>query len=278
MEATVATVVTRVERVTTGFTRVQLQLREPGTWETTGVPDEFVHLEVGAATPDGTDGHTARHYTVSGLVEGGLEIEVALHGHGPGALWGERVTVGDEVLISEAKAYYAAPEPARRRILIGDATALPAIARILAEADAAERFTVVIELGSLDDARELASAASVEVAWRVAGNGGSPSELERIARELIAAPNAEEPEPYVWVAGESAESRRVRGYLRTEAGLPLTAYRIVGYWHADLERQLSRWDALPEAIKEQYASIWRDDRTDEENWLELEPFLQRVGL
>ena len=131
------------------------------------------------------DGHTARHYTVSGVTPGGFEVEVALHGHGPGSAWGASVAVGDTVRVSAPKAYCLAPAPHVPRVLIGDAAALPAVARILAEARADERFRVVIELASQDDARSLPTMAEASIDWRVAGNGLSASAVvESAAHEV----------------------------------------------------------------------------------------------
>ena len=65
--------------------------------------------------------------------------------------------------------------------------------------------------------------------------------------------------------------------LRHEVRLPISRQRIVGYWHANAEQVQEAWDALSDEQKAQYMAIWREDRTDEENWLELEPFLQSVG-
>lgn len=276
METSITTVVTGVETVTPGFIRVRVTT-PPSAWTTTGRGDEFVHVEVGAETID-TDGHSARHYTVSRVLSDGFEMEIAIHGDGPGANWAQTVRPGETVAVSEPKAYYRPPAATHRRVLLGDATALPAIARILAEASEDERFTVLIELASMDDARALPSRADVEIEWRLGGNGVVPSIMEHEAREIVPALLAAGEEPYVWVACESKESRRVRQYLRGEAGVPLKLLRIVGYWHFEAAKAIAAWEALTDEQKDQYMAIWRDDRSDEENWIELEPFLRRMGV
>ncbi len=280
METTIDAVVTATERVTPGFVRVALAVREDGAWSSLGVPDEFVHLEVGATSAD-VDGHTSRHYTVSRVIPEGFEIEVALHGHGPGAAWGEAVRTGDVVRVSEPKAYYSPPTAEVPRVLVGDATALPAIARVLAEASADEQFTVVVELGSLADRRELPTQASAHIEWRLGGNGIAPSIVveaaAHVTSEIIAA-DANGTAPYVWAACESKTSRLMRSHLRGAMGLPPKALRIVGYWHAEAERMLAVWESLSPEQRVHYDEIWRDDRTDEENWEELEPFLLSVGV
>lgn len=290
MEATIDATVAHVTRLTPGFVRVGLQVCDGGAWSSLGVPDEFVHIEVGARRPD-ADRHTARHYTVSGVTPCGFEVEVALHGHGPGSAWGESVAVGDVVRVSEPKAYYAPPARHVPRVLVGDATALPAIARILAEADGDEKFRVSIELASLSDARSLPTVADTTVEWCVAGNGASASSIvEAATREVgeilakaargdsIVAESAAEPVVYVWVACESSVSRQARTRLRRHMGLPARALRIVGYWHADAQRLREAWASLTDAQRAQYEDIWREDRPDEEKWEKLEPYLKELGL
>lgn len=280
METIYAATVTARQQVTPLMVRLTLALEVPhgpDAWRTTGVGDEFVHVDLGATTLD-VDGHAERHYTVSGIVPGGLEIEVFLHGDGPGASWGRYAEEGDTVRISDAMDYYEVPAGSGLRVLVGDLTALPAIARILADASAEERFRVIVELPSLEEARPLPSAAEVEVQWRVAGNGIGPSAVCDALRGLFAEGVLDPASaPYVWIACESKISRAARTLLRREVGLPISQQRIVGYWHADAEQVMAAWEALSDELKAEYVAIWREDRTDEENWLELEPFLQSIN-
>ncbi len=270
-----ARVVSR-EHLTPQMVRLRLALEPGSTWVTTGIGDEFIHVDVGAQTID-ADGHSERHYTVSRVVQGGFEMEVFLHGDGDGARWARACEPGDAVEISDAMAYYKPPAGSGVRVLVGDLTALPAITRILADATADERFVVVVESTSATERRDLPSAAQVEVEWRIGGNGIGPSMVCDALRNL-ADRGVLTDDCYVWVACESKASRQARALLREEVGLPISQQRIVGYWHADLHQVMSTWNALSEDLKAQYEAIWREDRTDEENWLELEPFLQSVGV
>lgn len=277
METSHAATVASVEQVTPHMMRIGLRLDEPSAWQSTGRPDEFVHVEVGADTMD-ADGHDSRHYTVSHVTPDGFEMEIFLHGDGPGATWARGARVGDRTAVSEPKAYYGPPAGSRTRVLLGDATALPAIARILAEAREEESFRVIIELADMADARDLATVAEATVEWHVGGNGGGASILKDLLVDLAGDQLDPSAGAYIWVACESVHSRRIRQLLRREFALPLTHYRIVGYWHADLERALRVWESASDETKAQYAALWREDRSDEENWLELEPFLQRMGV
>ncbi|WP_062380943.1 siderophore-interacting protein [Demequina pelophila] len=277
METVHAATVTAVEQAGPRMVRIRLRLDEPG-WSSTGRPDEFVHVEVGALTDD-PDGHRSRHYTVSAVTADGFELEAFLHGDGPGATWARAAAPGARTRISDPKAYYGPPADSGVRVMAGDLTALPAIARALAEAGPDEEFRVIVEVPSLDDARDLPTAAVAQVDWVVGGNGIGASVLKDALSGLAATTDLLEPDArsYVWVACESVHSRRIRQLLRREFALPLTHYRIVGYWHADLDRAMRVWEAATEEQRAEYASLWREDRPDEENWLEIEPLLQRMG-
>ncbi|WP_062518035.1 siderophore-interacting protein [Demequina gelatinilytica] len=276
METIHAATVTASEVVTPHMMRVRLMLDDPTAWVSDGTPDECVHLEVGAETDD-ADGHSARHYTVSGHVDGGFEMEIFIHGDGPGATWARTVQPGDRTEVSDSKGYYGVPDGAGVRVLVGDATALPAIARILAEAGPDEVFHVVCELGDMADARDLPTAATVTVDWRLGGNGRRPSQLKDALLELTDTHLDPAAGAYIWVACEAKDSRAIRTMLRRELRLPITHFRIVGYWHKDLEHAIRVWNEASEATKAEYMALWRDDRSDEENWVELEPFLQKMG-
>ncbi|WP_084105986.1 siderophore-interacting protein [Demequina sp. NBRC 110056] len=271
--------VAATEQISPNLRRVTLAGEALRAWESTGKPDEFVHVHIPGDRPaEGweDDHDIARHYTIRrwNPEVPSVEIDVVTHGHGLGASWARDAQEGDVCAISTAHGYYGAPEGSTRRLLVADATGLPAVARILEEANPEETFDVLIELISMDDAIALPSPATVNVEWRVSGNGRGPSALVSCLRSLP----APEGDTYVWVACESAESRRARTFIRSEWTRHHTLYRVVGYWHVDQEEQLRKWNALTPEQQAKYAAIWDESRPDEVNWLELEPYLQELGL
>ncbi|MFV0633821.1 siderophore-interacting protein [Demequina sp.] len=271
--------VTASEQLSPHLRRVTLGGDALRTWETTGKPDEFVHVHIPGENPaEGweDDHDIARHYTIRrwNPEVPSLEIDVVTHGHGRGASWARDAKVGDVCAVSTAHGYYGTPEGSTHRLLVADATGLPAVARILEEASPEETFDVLIELISTDDEIALPSPATVNVEWRVSGNGRGPSALVSCMRSMPVPSH----DTYVWVAGESAESRRARTFIRSEWTRHHSLYRIVGYWHVDAEEQMRKWDALSDEQKARYMEIWDESRPDEVNWLELEPYLQELGL
>ena len=82
-----------------------------------------------------------------------------------------------------------------------------------------------------------------------------PTSPSRVARRQRPRPRAQRAGPgrpaassfppgpgYVWFAGEAAESRAVRKYLRRELGWPVDRFEILGYWRVRKEEWMARYD------------------------------------
>lgn len=266
-------------QITPNLRRVHLGGGTLADWESTSQPDEFVHVHIPGDNPtEGwEDDHDyARHYTIRRHDASAhtMDIDVVTHGEGLGASWAKNCVPGERVALSTPSGYYEPPQGSTKRLLICDATGIPAVARILEEARADEEFDVIIELLDLADKMEFASLATVRLVWRVSGNGRSPSAVETCMSRLETPGD----DTFVWIACEASESRRARKYLRAHWGRHHTWYRIVGYWHADLEQILATFEALSESVRAEYEAIWDESRPDEVNWDELEPFLVQHGL
>ena len=112
-------------------------------------------------------------------------------------------------------------------LLIGDETALPAIARRLGELPGNRRVLVVVEVENAQEEQPLHSAASVDVIWV---HRDVPGEDLLKTVEALSLP---EGELYAWVATESALSRKVRRVLLDTHGLNEEFVKAVGYWRLD---------------------------------------------
>ena len=110
-------------------------------------------------------------------------------------------------------------------LLIGDETAIPAIARRLEELPAGRKALVVIEVANTAEQQTLESAADVEVVWVVRG--------ERDLLDTVAKLQVPGGKLYTWVATESKLSRQVRRVLLDEHKVNESFLKAVGYWRAD---------------------------------------------
>ena len=177
----------------------------------------------GSAMPAMRD-YTPRRYDVKTFE---LDIDFVLHGDGPAATWAAQAEPGQHLHIGGPRGSMIVPDIFDSYLLIGDETALPAIARRLEELSANRRALVVVEVENALEEQPLHSAASVEVIWV---HRDVPGEDLLKTVELLSIP---EGELYAWVATESALSRKVRRVLLDTHGLNEEFVKAVGYWRLD---------------------------------------------
>lgn len=149
---------------------------------------------------------------------GELDIEVALHDAGPATDWAASATVGQWVGIAGPRGSMVVPTGFDWHWLLGDETALPAIARRLAELPASALATVRIQVRNPADQRALASAAQIDVAW--------VDSLPAAVQALALPPGA----GFVWAAGEHSEMAELRRAMLAKPGVDPKRMRISAYW------------------------------------------------
>lgn len=161
-----------------------------------------------------------------------LDIDFYLHGDdGPASAWAARVSEGDRLVVAGPRGSHLPPAGAARVVLLGDETALPAIARWIETLPEAIEVFVFVELGNQSDAAYLDPdhVHRARVVWLGKGDGG----LERAIRSLDPALIGDD--TYFWGAGDSESLLPVRHYLRRELGLPVTQVKLTGYWKPGVE-------------------------------------------
>jgi NADPH-dependent ferric siderophore reductase len=215
--------VLRREQLTAHLVRLVLGGSGLADFASTGVPDEWVGLVVPGQ-------FQSRYYTVRSWDGAELVLDVVVHDVGLVTEWASGDPVGDEVTVTEPKGSFAMPDAPRWLMLVGDLTALPAMARIAETHAATVPTRVWAEVP--DDPVELASylpgaphLADGQVDW-LRGDGSS-----RLA-EVVEAIDWPAGDGYFWMAGESAQMRAIRKHLMRVRRLPATAYDVMGYWRA----------------------------------------------
>lgn len=152
-----------------------------------------------------------------------LDIEFSLHGDGPAAAWAANATPGSPLMVGGPRGSFIVPTGFDWHLLVGDDTALPAIARRLEELPAGARAIVVLAVTAADR-RPLTSAAEVQLHW-----------VEPSADALVHAVSAltrPTGEGYAWAAGEARAMARVREVLVGAWGLDGQRIRCAAYWKA----------------------------------------------
>jgi NADPH-dependent ferric siderophore reductase len=243
--------VLRTERITPRMTRVTL-----GGDELSGYPefgaDQRVKLffpvagqrrpamprasSGGPVWPPGEPRPVIRSYTVRRFdpLAGELDVDFVLHdAHGPAAEWAQRAAPGDWVGISEPGGRYQPDPTALAHLIIGDESALPAIATVLRElAEFAGPVRVYIEVADAAEEQPLPDTPNRELRWLHRG-GEPPGRL--LVNTLAATPlPADVPAQrcQAWLSAEAMAVRDIRAELLDERGLPRKLVYATGYWRA----------------------------------------------
>ncbi|MFZ2529964.1 MAG: siderophore-interacting protein [Rhodococcus sp. (in: high G+C Gram-positive bacteria)] len=180
--------------------------------------------------------YTIRRYRTAGSGRFGdtaeIDIDFAVHGDlGPASVWADAARPGDEVGVLDEGIVYQPVQDARWQLLVGDDSALPALAGILDSMEFDGRVDVFVEVAHPDDvaAQDLRAGFGVRIHPVVrpdpdARPGVSVTEAVRSAA-LPDGPG------YAFVAGESGLVTGVRRHLVRDRGLPKSAVTFTGYWN-----------------------------------------------
>lgn len=199
---------------------------------TTERPDGRVDLDALRASLPPEDQPRVRAYTVRAWDASAAEltIDVVVHGdEGVAGPWAASARPGDEVLLLGPGGAYDPDPAADRYLLVGDASALPAVAVVL-ERLAATRpdaaGDAVLEVHGPADELPLVAPPGISVRWVHQGTGVVGLRLVEAVRDLPPVTGRVD----AFVHGEAGTVKELRHHLRVERGLPRSALSISGYW------------------------------------------------
>ncbi|MGG7464147.1 siderophore-interacting protein [Plantibacter sp. YIM 135347] len=255
-----------------------------------GRPDEFVTLLLPTAgapaasvrsllveTAEGTAAEpsaeiTTRYYSIRRWdpLAHTVDIDFVLHGHGPAASWALNASPGETIALGEPRGHHTPPADTDWIALVGDATALPAIARILefhADRPDDPPITAVIDVGE-DDEHVLAHRPQDRIVWMHGSrclaradshDGPDAADLPEAVRALTERDGI----GYVWFSGEASQMRTIRSRLRHTLRLPTARWQTMAYWRKDAERWRRRYEQLDPATTELLEAIYTSEEDDE---------------
>lgn len=208
-----------IHEVTPHLVRVTLAvpgLGEEPLWERPNVAIRF-YL-------DERFGSTSRIYTVRSADTAARTVDVDVVRHGaesPMMQWLSTLALGDTVEFGGPRPHFTIPETqGREAVLFADATSLPALVAILAQADPSLTGRGWVATDDEVAFGELPELPGVTLT-RLAPGAGFGAQLATVTD-----PGA----VVVWGAGERDEMRQVRSFFRTEAGLSKDDVAVFGYW------------------------------------------------
>ncbi|MBN8791457.1 MAG: siderophore-interacting protein [Stenotrophomonas nitritireducens] len=186
----------------------------------------------GPCYPEGQAPSPARDYTPRhhDADAGELVLDFVLHGHGVASTWAANAQVGDALVVAGPRGSHLVADDYDAYVLIGDETALPAIARRLAELPEHAQAEVLIEIPEEGDRQPLPSAAQVRVSWLE--RNGFDAASSTLLEDALVDFEAPDGDAYYWIALESRRARMMRKFVEGHLQVPKDWIRATGYWKA----------------------------------------------
>jgi len=261
--------VVRTAALSRRLRRITLQVDHPETLGVEPGGDSAVGVYF-AASPDSP----GRNYSVRHHDGALIDLDIVLHARGQGTEWARTARPGDRVGLDHARSWYRPDPAADWHLLVTDLSGLPAAARIIEEHSGATPVTAVVEVADGDDLDYLPPHPGVDIVPSIGtGNGYAPSRLAGLV-EALTLPAGR---GYCWFAGEAAESRAVRKYLRGR-GWTTAQYDITGYWRFDSEDWDARFALVEDRVLAVYERALAEGKGDKVASEEFDDELERVGL
>nr|WP_241680680.1 siderophore-interacting protein [Pseudactinotalea suaedae] len=167
---------------------------------------------------------------------GEVDIDFVIHEDeagrlGPAAQFALAASPGDRLGFLDQGIGFTPDHPHDWTLLVGDETALPAVAGIIASLPQDARGMAIIEVPTSGDRQEIRAPLGLEVRWihrnESSAGGGPPGQL---ALEAVKATVPLRGVVHAHLIGESALATGARRHLVQEWGVPKRNVDFVGYW------------------------------------------------
>ncbi|MFC7793499.1 siderophore-interacting protein [Streptomyces cinereoruber] len=191
---------------------------------------------------------TTRTYTVRAWDPERRELTIDFVVHGDEGLagpWAARAEAGDTVRFLGPGGGYAPDEAADWHLLVGDESALPAIAAALERLPAGARAHTFVEIADAAEEQKLETAAGIDVTWLHRGDRPVGEALVEAVRTL----DFPAGDVHAFVHGEAGFVKELRRHLRLDREVPRERLSISGYWR--LGKSDEAWRAIKREWNEQ---------------------------
>ncbi|WP_420081308.1 siderophore-interacting protein [Streptomyces sp. JL4002] len=197
--------------------------------------------------------YTVRHWDPVRLE---LTLDFVVHGdEGLAGPWAARVQPGEEVRFLGPGGAYAPDPTADWHLLVGDESALPAIAAAMERMPAGAEVHAFIEIEGPADELKVATPDGITPVWLHRGD----RPVGRMLVEAVQALEFPSGDVHAFVHGEAGFVKDLRRHLRLERGVARERLSISGYWRLGETdegwRAIKRdWNATVEAEQEHRAA------------------------
>lgn len=217
-------------RLTPRMVRIVFEGAELSDFVSPGADD---HIKLFFADPQGET--VMRDYTPRAYDHGeqSLTVDFALREAGPATAWAQAAQKGDTLQIGGPRGSSVIAQIFDWWLMIGDETALPAIARRSEELAAGTKAITLVAVTDAQDEQGFAGPANVERLWvhRPGSEAADPTALLSAARNL----SLPEGRGFIWIAAEAGVARALRDHFLAERGHPRHHLKAAGYWVAGTE-------------------------------------------
>lgn len=189
-----------------------------------------------------------------------LTLDIAVHGDvGHAGRWANRAVPGDRLQLRGPAGGYRPHGEADTYLLVGDESALPAIAACAEAVPAGRPVVVVVEVEDAGDEIPLHSPGLLDVRWvHRAGHAGDP---DRLLADAVAALPRPTGVVSAFVHGEAAATRAVRRVLLGERIVEERLLSCSPYWRRGYDDEA--WRAVKGAWVREVAAETFDVRVGE---------------
>jgi len=208
--------VARIEQLSPGFVNITFKGEALADLTSLSFDDHVKFMFDGADGQQVRRDYTPRRYNREARE---VDLEFKLHGHPGAAEWARNATLGQRAIIGGPRGSMILPLAMDWHLLIGDASALPAVTRRLEELPPDARVQALL-LVDAADRRSFAPREHADIRWV-----SSDEELLQALTDLPLMEGA----GLAWGGGEATLMARVRQRL-IDKGLPRQAARISAYW------------------------------------------------
>jgi len=212
---------------------VKVVFRQPGVT----YPEPFDMAAARAELPR-DQWPTLRTYTVREVDREAGEIVIDFVYHGDNGLagpWAASAEPGTELLVAGPGGAYAPDPAAGWHLLVGDESALPAIAAALAQIPAGVPVHVLVEVDDAAEEQKLSSPGELNLQWVHRATAGDTGLVDAVrALEFPAG------QVHAFVHGEASEVKELRRHLLDERGLTIDQLSISGYWRRGFDDESFR--------------------------------------
>jgi len=155
-----------------------------------------------------------------------MDLEIVRHPGGAVSTWAEKANPGTKAALSGPGSGYEIDPGAKRFVLLGDETAIPAIRNLLETLPAHAEVEVHIEAVHSEAELELPSHPQSTINWHVRASEADDSPLVVSVGEW----SDVSPSTRIWAGGEASTMQAIRRHLHQSLGVDRDHTSIRGYW------------------------------------------------